>query len=117
MPLRGATFTSGVSASSFTPAAAIPNLSVSSVSGVRGGDTSATLTLAFSGDFGTPATLGVTVRAAVRSGSTDLTTGKRVRVAPTGTTPSLGSTNANRAHTGAEMDLIVHVGGGLRGLK
>ena len=98
MPLRGATFTSGVSASSFTPVTAIPNLSVSSVSGVRGGDTSATLTLAFSGDFSTPATLGVTVRAAVRSGSTDLTTGKRVRVAPTGT-PSLGSTNANRAHT------------------
>ena len=117
MPLRSATFTSGVSASSFTLAAAIPNLSVSSVSSVRGGDTSATLTLAFSGDFGTPATLGVTVRAAVRSGSTDLTTGKRVRVAPTDTAPSLGSTNANRAHTGAEMDLIVHVGGGLRGFE
>ena len=76
--------------------AAIPDLSVSSVSSVSGGDTSATLTLAFSGDFGTPATLGVTVRAATRFSSTDLTTGKRVRVELTDTTPNLGSTNANR---------------------
>ena len=49
-------------------------LSISSVGGGTSGSTSATLTLAFNGDFDAPATLAVRVLAAAHSGSADATT-------------------------------------------
>ena len=91
--LGGLTFASGVSASSFAlvTSPAIAGLSVSNVTGGASGSTSATLTLGFTGDFDTPATLAVRVRAAAHSGSTDVTTGRTVPLTPTDEAPSFGS--------------------------
>ena len=81
--LSGLTFASGVTTSSFSlvTVPAISNLSISSLATVSSGDTTATLTLAFSGNFSTSATLAVQLQAAAHSGSTALTTG-RVSVTP-----------------------------------
>ena len=49
--LANTTFSSGITAASFEPVTDIPNVSVSQVSSVSSGDTSAVLTLAFTGDF------------------------------------------------------------------
>ena len=73
--LTNATFASGVTASSFELVTNIPNVSVSQVSGGGMGTTSATLTLAFTGDFSAVETLAVRVLAAAHSGSDDVTTG------------------------------------------
>ena len=64
--LGGTTFASGVSASSFALVAnpAVSGLSVASVTGGASGSTSATLTLAFTGDISAPTTLAVRVLAA-----------------------------------------------------
>ena len=98
-------FASGVSASSFELATAIPGLSVSSVSAVSAGDAQATLTLAFTGDFGGTQDLAVKVLAAAHTGSADLTTGTAPVTANPGVTLSRdslalnedpGTNNANR---------------------
>ena len=89
----GLTFASGVSASSFAlvTSPTIAGLSIANVTGGASGSTSATLTLGFTGDFDTPATLAVRVLAAAHSGSTDVTTGRTVPLAPTDEAPSFGS--------------------------
>ena len=85
--LTHTTFGSGVTASSFELVTAIPNVTVSTVSSVSSGDTTATLTLAFTGDFSATETLAVRVLDAAHSRSGDLTTGT-VSVTPTDTTPT-----------------------------
>ncbi len=85
--LFNATFASGVTATSFELVTAIPNVSVSQVSGVTTGGTTATLTLAFTGDFSASETLAVKVKAAAHNRAFDLTTGA-VTVAPTDTEPA-----------------------------
>ena len=55
---------------------AVNGLSVGGIAGGASGSTSATLTVAFNGDFHLPPTLGVRVLAAAHSGSTDITTGR-----------------------------------------
>ena len=72
--LSNARFASGVTAASFELVTAIPGVSVSQVSSVSSGDTSATLTLAFTGDFSGARTLGVKVLDAAHTGDGDLTT-------------------------------------------
>ena len=91
--LGGPTFASGVSASSFAlvTSPSIAGLTIANVTGGASGSMSATLTLGFTGDFDTPATLAVRVRAAAHSGSTDVTTGGTVPLAPTDEAPSFGS--------------------------
>ena len=91
--LGGLTFASGVSASSFALVTnpTITGLSIANVTGGASGSASATLTLGFTGDFDTPATLAVRVRAAAHSGSTDVTTGRTVSLTPTDEAPSFGS--------------------------
>ena len=73
--LAETTFGAGVTASSFELVTNIPNVSISSVSGGASGSTTATLTLAFTGDFGTDRTLAVKVKAAAHARSEDITTG------------------------------------------
>ena len=80
--LANATFTSGVTTTSFDLVTNIPSVSVASVASVSSGDATATLTLAFTGDFSAVETLAVKVKAAAHTGSTDLTTGT-VTVTPT----------------------------------
>ena len=65
MALANAVFGSGVGVSSFDVATAIPGVSVALASNVSAGDTTATLTLAFTGDFSAVSTLAVKVLAAV----------------------------------------------------
>ena len=72
--LSGTNFGSGVTASGFELVTAIPNVSIASVSGVTSGDTTATLTLAFTGDFATDRTLAVRVKAAAHTRGGDLIT-------------------------------------------
>ena len=76
--LGGLTYASGVSASSFALVTnpTIAGLSIANVTGGASGCMSATLTLGFTGDLDTPATLAVRVLAAAHSGSTDVTTGQ-----------------------------------------
>ena len=97
--LAHTTFGSGVTASSFELVTAIPNVSISGVSNVSSGDTTATLTLAFTGDFNATETLSVKVLDAAHSRSGDLTTGA-VSVFPTGVTDTAptfgGATVANQ---------------------
>ena len=90
LSLAQATFASGVTAASFELVTAIPGLSVSQVSGVTTGVTTATLTLAFTGDFSAISTLAVRVKAAAHSRAFDLTTGA-VTVAPTDTEPAFAA--------------------------
>ena len=90
-------FASGVSAASFQPVTTIPGLSVSSVSAVSAGDTQATLTLAFTGDFGGTRDLAVKVLAAAHTGSADLTTGTAPVTASPGVTLSRDSLALNEA--------------------
>ena len=85
--LAQTTFASGVTASSFELVTDVPNVSISSVSGGASGSTTATLTLAFTGDFGTDRTLAVKVKAAAHARSGDLTTAT-VTVTPTDTAPA-----------------------------
>ena len=85
--LARTTFASGVTASSFELVTDVPDVSISSVSGGASGSTTATLTLAFTGDFGTDRTLAVKVKAAAHARSGDLTTGT-VTVTPTDTAPA-----------------------------
>ena len=82
--LSNANFASGVTASSFELVTAIPNVSISGVSGGAVGNSNATLTLAFTGDFSATETLAVRVLDAAHNRSGDLTTGA-VSVFPTGT--------------------------------
>ena len=109
--LARTTFASGVSASSFQPVTTIPGLSVSAVSAVAAGDAQATLTLAFTGDFGGTQDLAVKVLAAAHRQAGDLTTGTAPVTASPGVTLSRdslalneapGTNNANRgAYTAA----------------
>ena len=62
--LANATYASGVTTASFELVTDIPSVSIASVSSVSSGDTTATLTLAFSGDFSAVDTLAVQVKAA-----------------------------------------------------
>ena len=80
--LADTTFASGVTASGFELMTAIPTLTISSLSGAAAGSTTARLTLAFTGDFTTPQTLAVRVKAAAHARAGDLTTGT-VTVNPT----------------------------------
>ena len=100
MSLTRTTFGAGVTASSFDLVTDVPNVSISSVSGVTSGGTAATLTLAFTGDFSTDRTLAVKVRAAAHARSGDLTT-NAVTVPPTGVTdtaPSFGGATVSARH-------------------
>ena len=85
--LARTTFGAGVTASSFELVTNIPGVSISGVSGGASGSTTATLTLAFTGDFGTSRTLAVKVKAAAHARSGDLTTAT-VTVTPTDTAPA-----------------------------
>ena len=91
--LGGLTFASGVSASGFALVTnpTIAGLSIANAAGGASGSTSATLTLGFTRDFDTPATLAVRVRAATHSDSTDVTTGRTVPLTPTDEAPSFGT--------------------------
>ena len=64
--LTGTTFGSGVTASGFLLSPNMPNLSIASVSGGASGSTTATLTLAFTGDYPTDP-LSVIVKAAAHA--------------------------------------------------
>ncbi len=86
LSLTGTTFASGVTASSFELVSAIPDLSISQVSTVNSGDTTATLTLAFTGSISAPEALAVKVKNAAHAGSVDLTSAS-VSVAPTDAMP------------------------------
>ena len=72
--LAGVTFESGVTASSFELVTTMTGVTISSISSVSSGDTSATLTLSSTADISADATLAVRVLAAAHSGSTNLTT-------------------------------------------
>ena len=85
--LAETTFGAGVTASSFELVTDVPDVSISSVSGGASGSTTATLTLAFTGDFSTDRTLAVKVKAAAHARSGDLTTAA-VTVTPTDTAPA-----------------------------
>ena len=91
--LTGTTFTSGVAASSFELTPAVSGLSIASVSSVSSGDTTATLTLAFTGQLSSPRTIAIKVLAAAHAGNADLTTGSvSVSVATRGSA-RISSTN------------------------
>ena len=79
--LTDTTFENGVTRDSFELVPDIQGLSISDVSDIASGDTSATLTLAFDGDVTADATVAVKVLAAAHGGDGDLTTGT-VAVAP-----------------------------------
>ena len=87
LSLAHTTFASGVTAASFELVTAIPGVSVSQVSGAAVNTTTATLTLAFTGDFSASQTLTVKVKAAAHNRASDLTTGT-VAVAATDTEPA-----------------------------
>ena len=93
LQLSGTTFASGVTASSFELVTEIPNVSISVVSGGALNTNTATLTLAFTGDFNVAETLAVKVLDAAHNRSGDLTTGT-VSVAPTDTTPTFAAAPA-----------------------
>ena len=108
-------FAGGVTAASFELATAIPGLSVSSVSAVAAGDAQATLTLAFTGDFGGTQDLAVKVLAAAHRQAGDLTTGTAPVTANPGVTLSRdslalneapGTNNANRGAYTAALDAV-----------
>ena len=88
MELAQTTFASGVTASGFALEPAIPGLSIASAT-AAGGGTTATLTLAFTGNLATDQTLAVRVKAAAHARGGDLTTAT-VNVAPTDEAPSFG---------------------------
>ena len=73
--LTGVTFGSGVTAASFELVTGIPGLSISGVSSVSSGDTTATLTLSFPSRASIGGLLAVKVLNAAHSGGLDLTTG------------------------------------------
>ena len=106
MALAKATYLSSVSAASFELATDIAGVSVASVSSVSSGDASATLTLAFGGNFGGIETLAVKVLNAADSASSDLTTGTVDVTASAGVTLSRRSLalqeapGANNANVG-----------------
>ena len=79
--LLGVTFGSGVTTASFQLVTAMTGVSISSVSSVSSGDTTATLTLSSTADISADATLAVRVLAAAHTGNTNLTTGT-VNVVP-----------------------------------
>ena len=127
--LYNAWFASGVTAASFELVTAIPNVSISGISSVSSGDTTATLTLAFTGDFSATETLAVKVFDAAHNRSGDLTTGT-VSVAPTDTTPAFAAAPAREflpgvaiapfqvpAATGGNGELAYTVAGLPAGLK
>ena len=72
--LVNTTFSSGIAAASFELVTDIPSITISQVSGGTSGSATSTLTLAFTGDFGTPETLAVRVKATAHNRSGDLTT-------------------------------------------
>ena len=86
-------FASGVTASSFELVTAIPDVSISGVSGGALNTATATLTLAFTGDFSVTETLAVKVLDAAHNRSGDLTT-NAVSVAPTDTAPAFAAAPA-----------------------
>ena len=73
--LARTSFTSGVTKASFELITTIPGIEISSISTVAVGDTQATLTLAFTGDFSGAHTIAVKVSAAAHLEAGDLTTG------------------------------------------
>ena len=97
-----ARFASGVTASSFELVTEIPNVSISGVSSVSSGDSAATLTLAFTGDFDATETLAVRVLAAAHNRDGDLTT-DAVSVTPTDTTPAFAAPQAQTLLRGAPI--------------
>ena len=72
--LAHTSFLGGVTASDFELVTDIPDLSISQVSGAARGTTTATLTLAFTGDFSTDRTLAVRVKNSAHLRGGDLTT-------------------------------------------
>ena len=91
--LVNTTFSSGVAAASFELVTDIPSISISQVSGGTSGSATSTLTLAFTGDFGTPETLAVRVKAAAHNRGGDLTT-NALTIDPQGlvdTAPTFGT--------------------------
>ena len=83
MALANAVFGSGVGVCrASTWATAIPGVSVALASNVSAGDTTATLTLSFTGGFNAVTPLAVKVLAAAHSGSADITS-SAVNVTPT----------------------------------
>ena len=92
LSLAHTAFASGVTTASFELVTAIPNISISQVSGATSGSTTATLTLAFAGDFSASQTLAVKVKAAAHNRASDVTTAA-VTVFSTGvsdTAPTFG---------------------------
>ena len=91
--LVNTTFSSGVAAASFELVTDIPGLTISQVSGGASGSATSTLMLAFTGDFGSPETLAVRVKAAAHNRSGDLTT-NALTIDPQGlvdTAPTFGT--------------------------
>ena len=86
--LRNTSFNSGVTASDFELVTGIPNLSISQVSGAAGGGTTATLTLAFTGEITTDQTLAVKIKASAHNRTGDLTTPAVIVVTTGDTAPS-----------------------------
>ncbi len=107
--LTNATFESGVAAGSFTLTTNLPGLRVASLATVTAGDTSATLTLGYSGGFDTVRTLSVTVADAAHTLAGALTT-PAVNILPT---PSVAVSRTNLALTegGASSTYTVVLGG------
>ena len=87
--LTGVTFESGVTAASFELVTRIAGLSISGVSSVSSGDTTATLTLSFPSRAPTGGILAVKVLNAAHSGGLDLTTGTVILASPVPPPPSL----------------------------
>ena len=103
LSLAHATFASGVAAANFELVTTIPGLSISQVSGATAGGTTATLTLAFAGDFSASQTLAVRVKAAALDRASDVTTGA-VPVDPqelVDTAPSFGSATVSEQYLAA----------------
>ena len=90
--LDGISFLNSATTSSFMPVTTVPNLTITNAGSISAGDTSATLTLAHSGNFDADATLAVSVAASAHSGTTTLAT-NAVAVLPDTPTASIQSTS------------------------
>ena len=93
--LAGVAFASGVTTASFQLVTTMTGVSISSVSSVSSGDTTATLTLASTADISADATLAVRVLAAAHTGSANLTS---VPVTVVPVAASIASTNPSVLH-------------------
>ena len=107
--LTNAAFKVGATAANFTLTTNLPGLRVASLATVTAGDTSATLTLGYSGGFDTVRTLSVTVADSAHTLAGALTT-PAVNILPT---PSVAVSRTNLALTegGASSTYTVVLGG------